>query len=103
MRALDVRHALRFLDANDREAVIAELPQLATADLDDAMYLVDGRGRVYRGFHAFRRIAQTTPLLWLFLPLLHAPGMDFLGERVYALVARNRRRLGCQIDTPGRC
>ena len=103
VRALDVRHTLRFLDSNDRRGVLAELPMLADADLDDAMYVVDDRGRSYRGFHAFRRIARTSPLLWPFVPLLYLPGVAPLGERVYALVARNRRHLGCRIDAPDRC
>ncbi len=101
VRALDVRHALEFHDANDRDAVLARFPSLAEAELDDAMYAVDGSGRVYRGFYAFRRIARTTPLEWWLLPLLYFPGVNRVGERAYGLVARNRSRLGCRVEDGG--
>jgi predicted DCC family thiol-disulfide oxidoreductase YuxK len=98
VRALDVRHTLAFHDANERARVLARFPELRDADLDDAMFVVDERRRVYRGFYAFRRIARSTPLTWPLVPLLHLPGVGLLGERVYALVARNRSRLGCRVD-----
>jgi predicted DCC family thiol-disulfide oxidoreductase YuxK len=101
VRALDVRRALEFHDANDREAVLGRYPALAGVDLDAAMYAVDARGRVYQGFYAFRRIAWTTPFEWWLLPLLYLPGVSFVGERVYGLVARNRPRLGCRVEDGG--
>jgi predicted DCC family thiol-disulfide oxidoreductase YuxK len=99
VRALDIHGVLEFQDANDRQTVLRRFPQLADVDLDDAMYAVDDQGRVYSGFYAFRRIARTSPLQWPLYAALHFPGMSIVGERVYALVARNRRRLGCRIDT----
>jgi predicted DCC family thiol-disulfide oxidoreductase YuxK len=100
VRALDLRRRLELHDANARADVLSRFPQLADADLDDAMYVVDGRGRVYRGFYAFRRIARAVPPLWPLLPLAYVPGVPVLGERVYASVARNRSRLGCRVDPP---
>ena len=101
VRALDVRHALECHDANDRDAVLARYPALAGVDLDAAMYAVDDRGRVYQGFYAFRRIAWTTPLAWPLLLLLYFPGVSLVGARVYALIARNRSRLGCRVEPGG--
>jgi predicted DCC family thiol-disulfide oxidoreductase YuxK len=98
VRALDVWDVLRLHDANDRAAVLLRFPTLAESDLDEAMYAVDDRGRSYRGFYAFRRIAWTSPLQWPLVPLLYLPGAKNVGERAYALIARNRRRLGCRID-----
>lgn len=103
VRATDVLGRLRYLDANDREAVLAELPELVGADLDDALFLVDRSRRTYRGFYAFRRIATTNPPLWPLVPLLYLPGVALLGERAYALIARNRSRLGCRVDRAGDC
>jgi predicted DCC family thiol-disulfide oxidoreductase YuxK len=97
VQALDLRGALRLHDANDRAAVLERFPMLRDADLDAEMYVVDGAGRPYGGFHAFRRIARALPLAWPLVPLLYLPGMSAAGTRVYALVARNRRQLGCRV------
>jgi predicted DCC family thiol-disulfide oxidoreductase YuxK len=99
VRALDVRRVLEFHDANARIAVSEQFPELAAFDLDVAMYVVDSRRRVYAGFYAFRRLAWTTPLTWWLLPLLYFPGVGPFGARVYELIARNRSRLGCRVDT----
>jgi predicted DCC family thiol-disulfide oxidoreductase YuxK len=98
VRALDIRHELAFYDANERERVLEAFPSLAGVDLDAAMYVVDQHGLVYPGFYGFRRIAWTTPLAWWLLPILYFPGASIVGTRVYALIARNRGRLGCRVD-----
>lgn len=98
LRIVDVGRKLVYLDANDRGDVTQRYPSLVDADLDAAMYAVDDRGRSYRGFYAFRRIAWTTPVGWLLLPLLYLPGVSLVGERAYEAVARNRSRMGCRVD-----
>lgn len=100
LRVLDFRGRLVLHDANERAAVLVRFPQLAGADLDEAMYVVDASGRAYRGFYAFRRIARALPLLWPLVPLAYLPGAGFAGERVYALIARNRSQLGCRLEPP---
>jgi len=94
--ALDVRRRLRLHDATDREAVLARFPTLAGADFDNAMFAVAPDGRVYRGFFAFRRILRASPLTWPLLPFFYLPFSGTLGPRVYAWVARNRYRFGCE-------
>ena len=95
---LDSRAQLRFHDATHREAVLRQFPELATADLVDAMFAVDDQRRVHRGFFAFRRIVWESPRTWLLLPLFYLPGAGLVGPRVYAWVARNRHRFGCESD-----
>lgn len=97
-RALDVRGALSVHDATAREEVLARFPELVHADFDNAMFVVAPDRSVTRGFFAFRRIAQESPLMWPFLPLLYFPGSSAIGPRVYAWVARNRRRFGCESE-----
>jgi predicted DCC family thiol-disulfide oxidoreductase YuxK len=97
LQRFDSGGVLVLHDANDRTAVLERFPALRTADLDDAMYVVDGEGCVHRGFFAFRRIVEALPALRVVVPLLHAPGVPALGTHVYAWVARNRRRLGCRV------
>lgn len=97
-RALDVRSALRFHDANARQQVLAVFPELAGADFENAMFVVAPGRRVTRGFFAFRRILWESPLMWPLLPLFYVPGSGALGPRVYAWVSSNRRRFGCESD-----
>ena len=51
-RALDVRGAFRFHDANAREHIHAMFPELAGADFENAMFAVAPDRRVTRGFFA---------------------------------------------------
>ena len=99
LRVLDLRRRLVFHDSTDRKLVLRQLPALAGADLDAAMWALT-RGRTYRGFYAFRRIAWAVPPLWPLVPLLHLPGVSVVGERVYDWVARNRSQLGCRVGGP---
>ena len=97
-RALDAVRVLTTYDAHDTKTVEVMFPQLSSVDLDDSMYVVSARGRVYRGFIAFRRLARSSPLTWPLLPLFYAPGATYVGTRVYTWIARNRRRFGCQAE-----
>ena len=118
-RALDVGRRLRFHGATrvrpkTRAAGGGSVPdespmfpELATADLENAMFAVAPDRTVTRGFFAFRRIAREVPLMWPLLALLYFPGSRGLGPRVYAWVARNRGRFGCgsevcDLPEPGR-
>ena len=94
VRALDVRHALRFYDAHQPET-LERFPILREADLDEALYVVAEGEPPYRGFFAFRRMLWISPLMWLLIPLFYFPGAGLCGPRVYAWVARNRSRFGC--------
>lgn len=97
VRALDIRGALRFHDANQPET-LELFPELRGADLTEAMYARVQGEPAHRGFYAFRRVLWSSPLMWPLIPLLYFPGVSFLGERVYAWVARNRKNFGCESD-----
>ena len=97
VRALDVTGRIRLYDAHDTRTLEA-FPGLANADLDEAMYTVSAQGDVDRGFFAFRRLVAAAPLMWPLVPVFRFPGAALIGPRVYAWVARNRRRLGCRSD-----
>ena len=97
-RALDVRHAFRFHDANARPRIFASFPELASADFENAMFAVASDRTVTRGFFAFRRMTWESPLMWPLIPLFYLPGAGIIGPRVYAWVARNRRRFGCESE-----
>ena len=63
---------------------------LSWEDLDAAVYLKRGQGRFYRGFYAFRMLSAGIMPLAPLLPLLWLPGVRFLGEALYARIAKNR-------------
>lgn len=67
-------------------------PKLTIATLDRAMHVIFPNGKVYRGFDGFRELAAHLPLLWLLLPILHAPGIAPMGRWVYAQIAERRKR-----------
>jgi predicted DCC family thiol-disulfide oxidoreductase YuxK len=95
LRRMARRDVFRLHDANDREAVLARFPMLASADTDLAMFAVTEEGLVYRGFFAFRRMLWASPWLVPLLALFYAPGASILGPRIYAWIARRRRSFGC--------
>lgn len=97
-RALDTRGVLRFHDANARQQIYEKFPELRDADFDNAMFVVTPERKVARGFFAFRRMTWALPPMWLLLPLFYLPGSGRIGPKVYAWIARNRSRFGCESD-----
>ena len=75
------------------QSLEAPPPSLSWEDLEAAVYLERGQGRFYRGFYAFRMLSAGIIPLAPLLPLLWLPGVRFLGEAVYARIARNRCHL----------
>lgn len=69
--------------------------------LNYEMHVIDGHGRVFRGFYAIRRIAREVPLMWPLAALLFIPGVSAAGEPIYAWIARTRYGSGgpIQCDT----
>jgi predicted DCC family thiol-disulfide oxidoreductase YuxK len=92
--AIDIHGRLAFHDARSRVKVLAEFAQLRGADLDDAMFAVQGEA-VFRGFHAFRQLVWQSPFSWPLIPLFYAPGAASIGPQLYAWIARRRHAIGC--------
>ena len=103
LQRLARRNVFRLHDANDREMIQSRFPKLADADTDRAMFVVTPRGEVFRGFFAYRRMMWESPWLYPFLALFYAPGAALVGPLIYAWVARNRRNLGCSLDSRRQC
>ncbi len=99
VRRLDTFKRLRFYDAHDHETVDTKFPMVNREDTNDAMYAVTSRGESFRGFYAFRQIMWCSPWTLPFLVGFYLPGASFFGARLYAWVARNRRKLGCSATT----
>jgi len=66
---------------------------VARRDLEEAMWVRDGEGRLLSGFAAWRRIMAELPG-WRWLAVLSwLPPMSWIGPALYRFVAKNRYRL----------
>lgn len=97
LRRLDRDGAMHLHDSHD-SSIATRFPMLASADFDQAMFAVTADGQVFRGYFAFKALIRTLPAAWPLALLFMIPGANFIGPRVYAWVARNRRRMGCASD-----
>ena len=102
VRRLDWRQRFELLDAHSAE-VAARFPDLDRRALLGAIHLITPAGEVLTGFEAVRRQVRYLPLLAWLAPILRLPGMDWLGPRLYAFVARNRYRLNRLLGRPVAC
>jgi predicted DCC family thiol-disulfide oxidoreductase YuxK len=75
-------------------AVLARYPALSPAACEEAVHLVEPDGRVSRGAEAIARALALRPGLGPLTRLYAVPGVARSVEALYALVARNRFRLG---------
>jgi predicted DCC family thiol-disulfide oxidoreductase YuxK len=65
---------------------------LTIEDLDREMYVIS-RGQAYVGYYGYRVLAAALPAFWPLCPLLFLPGVSWVGERIYGVIARNRLTL----------
>lgn len=97
MRLLKHLDGTGVIELHDSNAFAGAVPAfLQSADLDAAMYAWDGQN-LYRGYDAFAAAFSRLPKWRLVGGLMRLPLVRVAGLPVYALVARNRRRLGCRI------
>ena len=95
LQRLDSRGVMHLYESSASELIAARFPMLAGADFDNAMFAVTSDGGVFRGYFAFKELLRKLPAAWPLLLLCYLPGASAIGPRIYAWVARNRRRLGC--------
>ena len=70
---------------------------LSWDDLERAVYLDAGRGRLYEGFYVFKMLTVKLVPLIPMVPIMWFPGMNLVGEAIYSWVARDRYRFsGCR-------
>jgi predicted DCC family thiol-disulfide oxidoreductase YuxK len=98
LQRLDRHGAMRLYDSHDTGRIATTFPMLAGADFENAMFAVTADGRVCRGYFAVEAVLRALPAAWPLLLLFRIPGVSIIGSRLYALVARNRHRLGCATD-----
>jgi len=99
---LDWFHCVRLLPISDPRA--AEMtPGIGQEQLLEAIHCVAPDGRIYRGARALRHVGLKMPLAAPFSLLLWLPGVIWVAEKAYALVARNRYLLSRAFGCRGAC
>lgn len=93
LRALDWGRRLQFEDLTRQTD-----PDLVRA-IALGMPLRTPAGQLLVGFPAVRRALRRTPLGLLPALVLYVPGLSWVGEWVYAVIARNRSRDTCALPT----
>lgn len=97
--ALNWSGRVRMLDATRWDEVVREHgTKLSQDEVFADIHFVDARGRVFRGFEAYRKLAWRLPITVLIAPLLYLPGVPAVGKRVYRHVADGRLTTSCGVD-----
>ncbi|MEQ8844073.1 MAG: DUF393 domain-containing protein [Phycisphaerales bacterium] len=97
---VSVRRASRVAGRDRVEAVnyhepgaLDDLPGVSAEDCQGAMHLIETSGRVSKGAEAIARVLMMRPVLGLLGRLYYIPGVRWLSDRAYGLIARNRHRI----------
>lgn len=93
----DLFKRLAFLSLHDAE-VACRWPDLSHDELMQNMYLIDVRGRRYKGAAALRVLTRRLLPLWPLAPLLHLPGTLRLWQWLYQQVAGRRYRFAGSLE-----
>jgi predicted DCC family thiol-disulfide oxidoreductase YuxK len=88
---------LVFVPSGDREAMRSSYPMVPVEDLEHAMYAVSD-GRCFRGYDAFVAAFAAVPVTRALSQVMRFVPVRAVGLLVYAIVAKNRKRLGCASD-----
>ena len=100
MERFDTFGALQFYDFHDAGTMAEKFPMISPEDAEEAMIAVTEELQIFKGFYAFRQIMWSSPWFWLFLPVFYFPGSSYVGNRLYAWIAKNRNHLGCRLSKP---
>jgi predicted DCC family thiol-disulfide oxidoreductase YuxK len=96
---LDWLHVARVVPLSSPEAQTAA-PSLEPEQLRAAMHVVTSSGAIHRGARSIRFLSLRMPLLVPLGLFLWVPGVIWVAEKVYNLIARNRLTLskvfGCK-------
>lgn len=105
IKKLDWRRKVAFHNARNMTGIPDNSASLnQDAMLDEMHLLTPDRQQAHAGYDAFRWMAWRLPLTMVIAPFLYIPGIPWLGNRMYRLVAKNRFRIvpcgdnGCKID-----
>jgi len=100
VRQLDLLHRIDIRNAlTEWPELQRRFPHLTQDACLQDMHGVTADGRTVVGFDTYRTMAWPLPLGWLLLPMLYAPGVRPIGQRVYRWVANRRFHSGCPVPS----
>lgn len=103
LKRLDWRHRLTYVDVQQWAFLETHYPALERDAVLGAIHVVTGDGRILAGYEAVRHVLRYLPALMWLVPLLHVPGVTWLGPRVYAFVAAHRYVFNRVLGLPAAC
>jgi predicted DCC family thiol-disulfide oxidoreductase YuxK len=92
LHRLDWFKLLKFIPAKD-PFVKNIAPNLSQERLSEAIYCVSKNGNISRAARCFRSLSLRIPLLFPVALLLWFPGVIWIAEKIYEMIARNRSTL----------
>lgn len=92
LKRLDWLGHIEPVDFHDEARRLRIAPEIPYEELDRGMHVMFPDGNTLKGFSAFRRLCWHLPPLWIIAPFLYLPGVQFIGDRVYARIAKGRKR-----------
>ncbi|MEQ1849788.1 MAG: DCC1-like thiol-disulfide oxidoreductase family protein [Candidatus Peribacteraceae bacterium] len=92
LKACDWLRRLSFANFRDESIRKKYAPNVSLEALDKEIHVTKTKGKFSKGFAGFRVLTKELPPLWILVPLLHLPGMEYVGSWVYGYIARNRPR-----------
>src|SRR5260221_6203689 len=93
VKRLDWARAFVYTDIQEWDTVHSRYPQLDRNAISGAMHVIPSDGKVYAGYEGVRQIIKRLPLLFWLYPIMHLPGIKWLGPKVYGWVAAHRYQL----------
>jgi predicted DCC family thiol-disulfide oxidoreductase YuxK len=102
LRILDLFGWVDPLDFHAQPDLSRLHPSLTPERCHSEMVLLEPNGRLSGGFQAFARLTLRLPSLMWLAPLVHVPGAEWVGTRIYQWVASHRyllhRNAMCQTN-----
>lgn len=100
------RRSVEWVRNRDREDRIEPLPfqdsevrerfqRIPLEDFEQAMHLIAPDGRSWSGARAGEELLRLLPRWRWIAPMFRVPGVRWIAQRVYRLVADHRHSLGC--------
>ena len=94
IRRRDAHGVIEALPYQD-PSVVEQFPEIPRRAFERAIQLVRPEGARLEGARAVEEILRLIPRTRPMAPFFRVPGVRWLAQRIYQIVARNRRRFGC--------
>lgn len=101
LKHFDVFGKLDFKSVQKHALKYKQLKSIEFESLLNSMHAIDRNDRVFEGVDVYKRIGLKLPLLFPIGTVLFIPGVTFLANKVYGLIANNRVIERCNAENCG--